>query len=418
MAKGKKKNSTASNGQIKDLTARVDKLGKLLKQEKKGKQKNAGGDKAAKKKSGKTKTTKRIVLGAFPRGILDPFSVRGTRVPDGAYIRTATSYVRYYTSAAPSYNFTTNTPYVSLMACPIYSSAALPLSVACAAAAANSWFDQSANASGNVTDYTKNFARAGTGGGVNFEQGNPTGGYANYRVTGGGLRVKFYGIPPMTPIDVYALPMFNGDGRIARYQELTGQKTRHWRIKGDSVITLPWAIRDLWNAFNWTDGVKVGTAASDYPAQDNITAAMLPSAFATASSTDNTNTNVSIEAWSLQTGMGGWQLVFNLPPGAGWLSESISHLEVEMPRSTANAYETEANTRPEYCNTRQMEVCCNLAASTCQDDTTQTQGNDSPWEDVRRKLGNKTIEAIGKILEDQVETFLYGPQAPQVRYYG
>lgn len=398
-------NTKPSEAAVRDLREKIKKLEARTKQT--GKKPKV----SLKSQKGKSSGPPVSVLSSFARGFLDPFGASEVRVPDTFLSRTATSFSRQFAGGpggAPSYNFTTANVYGTIISAPLWNTSASPFHYSFTPTSARSFFNYDNVATGpQAIDYTKNF------GDVNIA--SATGilgtGIMAKRVSGGGVRISFYGIQPQTPVDLYAVPMFNGDTVMSQWENVANQRVRHWRMTGDDTVVVPWCVRHTGEAFEWVTGLKTGASATDYPADDGVSTANIPSAFSTAVAADRTSTNCAISAWSLQSGLGGWQFAFNLPPGAGWRVETIVFIEAQMGQTNTSYYGSDKDSKPSLCDMKQLETVCNLASLTALKETTMNGGVESPWEDLRAQLGNATLNTLTEAVKENKlieKTLMYG----------
>lgn len=390
----KNKNKPNPNA-IKSLTNQVQALNAKLKASKAARQ-----PKPAKKGKKEKKKGQRNIIGgltSFARANLDPFSVRGARVPDSTLLRSGTSYSRVIAgSGAPSSNYTTTKAFVSITAAPLFNQNCRPLQVWSTPDPTVSWFNFASNASPSTADYTKNWGSIFQG----FDQGNPST-FQDYRVSGGGFRLKFFNIVNTNPVDVYCVPMFNGNTTIATWGNLVPQRTKHYRLdSGDARITLAYPVRHITDAYDWVANGKTGTAAADYPVNDGISGSVLQSSRVVTASTDCTSTNSGVLAWSLQSGMGGWQVAFTLPPGVSWMAEAITHVEYLREGTTPDAYNAESSSKLCYSNEQELEAVCNIISTTCQQEKTLKGGNDSPLSEFIETARNQTMNGFMRVLKE------------------
>jgi hypothetical protein len=293
---------------------------------------------------------------------------------------------------------TTQTAYGTLIAHPI---AVTPggvtraLNYAFTPTLTKSFFDFSGNAAPLTADYTKNFGNSTVAG--LFVPFDAKLGRA-YRVAGGGLKLCMFNIPPQTPVDVYALAMFNGDGIVADYQSVSAKRIRHFRLDGNDEIVLPIPIRHMGEAFEWINASQDGTATAAYPSDDKVGAGQTIGSYVTTASTDVTNTNCGIQAWSPQSGLGGWQIAFNLPPMAGWRAEFVIHFEVLSSATVPSGMLSEGDTKVSFANSGLMETVANITGHTAMKEEVMHGGVANPWDDFVKSVGNSTASSLAKDL--------------------
>jgi len=396
----KKKTQKKVKNEIQSLTSKVQSLSARLAQGGGKKKKKKGkGNKGAK---GATKVRKALPdvanLGSFARGFLDPFGLRGSRVPDSSLVRTTTSYSHYWigaSNAVPSFNFTNATAYLHIAAAPLFDPAANPLRCASTPDAMQSVWNYTGNTAPTTIDYTKIW------GGLTQanNRGTVTNGYKNFRVSGGGVKIKLVGISSTQQVDVYAVPMFNGDTSTPYWQNVIAQRVRHWKLTaGNHEVVIPWPVRSTNDAFEYCKGTLTGAATTDYPTDDKVTSTF--SGFVYTASTDVGNTNAAVDAWSMQSGLGGWQIMFSLPPGSGWNCESIVHAECIMNQTVPSYYVGDSDSAVSLADHAQLEKVGNLVAMTCNKDETVTGSTASPWTELAGELGSQTLAGMTDALKD------------------
>lgn len=398
MAKKNGKGKTSAKPSEAALRSLQDKIKRL---ENKTSQQGKSKKVSLKSKKGKSSGPSVETLSSFARGFLDPFGASHVRVPDSFLGRTATSSSRTFmggVNGVPSFNFTTAQAFGTILAAPIWKTAAYPSHYSFTPSATRSFFNYDNVPTTQTIDYSKNFTDVNWASAMGMiNDGAP---WRALRVSGGGVRVQFMGIPPQTPVDVYAVPMFNGDTVMSSWDNVANQRVRHWRLTGDDQIVVPWAVRHTGEAFEWVANPKSGESVTDYPTDDNLTGAVIPNSYQAGVAADRTAANTAIRAWSLQSGLGGWQLAFNLPPGAGWKAETIVHVELQMGQTTSSFYAGDADSKQTYCDSQQLEEVCNLAARSCVKEAVMTGGASSPWEDLRAEFGNQTLNSLTRAVKE------------------
>lgn len=401
MAK-KKGSNTATKNEVQSVANALAKLRKNLdtklapqkQKQKKGKKKN-------KNKRVRYELPNVANLGVFARAFLDPFGTRGVQVPDSSLIKTAKSWTHYYIGASggpsPIWNFTGTVGYVSLVAAPIFDPSIAPIRFWSSPSNTSSFFDFSGSTTPGTADYTKHF-----GWNMNTNNRGPViTNIQQFRVGGGGLKLKINGVQPTTPVDVYAIPMFNGDRMMSQYNEVMLGKVRHWHItQSDETIVIPWPVRSTENAFEWVDGAKTGANLADYPVDDPAAAGSLFNNLANTPSTDCTTTDTGVYMWSLQSGLGGWQIVFNVPQTTGWCAESIVHTEVNVKRAGTNIAESDSISSISLADHQQLETVGNLVAMSCTKDETVRGGTSSPIVELTKELGTQAMNGLTGALRD------------------
>lgn len=341
-------------------------------------------------------------LGTFARAFLDPFGVRGARVPDSSLVKTAVSWSHYWTGATngvPSFNFTNNTCYVQVIGAPLWANSSNPLRAYITPDATQSFYDFSGNASPLTFDYTKHF---GVGSGAENHGPLTTTGCKAHRVSGGGIRIRLTDVNPNNPVDVYAVPMFNNDTLSSTFGEILVQRVRHWRVsEGSEDLIIPLPVRSINNAFPWVNAGKNGAVAADYPTDDAVTSNNLFAALIATPSTNVTSTNTQVSAWSLQSGLGGWQICFNLPPGVGWTADLMLHAECLLTGTTPSYYAaSDADTKVSLADRQQLETVSNLVAMTCNKEETVYGGTVSPWYELASEMGSQALDGLTSMLKD------------------
>jgi len=402
----KKKGSKSGSGDgVANLTSRLDRLVNQVASQ------NAGGKTGKnKKKKNKKKKIKQLaqvfsLRSDYARAVLDPFNVRGARVPDSHMLRTGVSWVRNIVNASrQNFNFGTVEQYIYVNSAPLYAgpNALVVAGVVPTAAgtAPGSFFNL-----GNANTFASSPVWNSIAGG-NFDA--EAGVYQSYRVSGGGTRLAFTGGSEGAPIQVYAAPSFNGDPWLPYFLDIVSYSTRTWTIsKGKETITLPFPLRSSSTAYPWIKlGTHPGTEIDDYPDEDGpFTAAMLRGAFAQTLSTDSTNTNKAINAWSLASGMGGFQIAFKLPPGCSWSVEQIIHTEYIAQPYGALGKGVLSDDSFDVClsNSAEVEAVGNAVAAVTQSTHDSTGGNSTVVEDLRNlrdEIGSQTAQGVTDALQD------------------
>lgn len=397
---GKRKSKGNPNqSQIPRLQARIDQLASMV-QPKAGKKKRN----RQRKKSGN-----RVSHGAtlanfhpFARGFLDPFGAKDVRVPDSVLVKTGTTSVRWFgggVGGTPIYNYTTGTAYGTMIAAPLAGlSGAFPVHYSFVPTGTQSFFDGTNSASPWTPDFTKCWGDAN----MNYSllPSDPSAG-KSYRVAAGGLKMVFYGIPPTQSADIYCVPMFNGDVISSDYGTMNVKRIKHYRITGNDEIVLPLPMRHIGEAFEWIDSSKTGFTNASFPGDDNLsTGSVTFNSFTRVASSNFTPAITAIKAWSPQSGLGGWQCAFTLPPGAGWRFEFILHFET-MANTQSVGFFSDYDTKTSYADGNLMETVANLAAHASNTETVVQGGTATPWEDLKHTVGNATLNAMSAKLRGE-----------------
>lgn len=383
---------------------------------------NSGGSSNGpkKKRTRRRKSGSRVVshgaslanFSPFARGFLDPFGATGVRCPDSVLLKSGTTTHKWFATAAssigaPSYNLTTSPVYGTLLYTPIAApgSAAKALQFSFTTDMTKSFFDYTANATPTVQNYAASFG--GTNCTVAYQSFQATLGKA-YRAVGGGVKLYFYNIPPTTPVDLYAVSMFNGDSVISDFGTMNAKRVRHFRLTGNDEIVLPVPIRHIGEAFEWINGANDGSTAASFASDDKIGTSNtfgVANAKYTAS-VDNTSSWTGITAWSPQSGLGGWQLCFNLPPLAGWRAEAVIHYEVLASSTIPSGFLADTDMKVCYANQKEVETVANVAGHSGVTETTRNGGVSNPWADFAEQVGNSTASAIAnELIRDNLRDF-------------
>lgn len=397
MAKGKKK----GDGALRQLKQEISDL--------KSKQaqaaKNGGKKKRSRNKNRSSGLGAETLRSNYARAVLDPFSVKGARVPDSFMLRTGTSFVRWIqNSSKPAFNFSNIEQYIWASMAPSWSVATKPLVVAGTVPSAvngvpGSWFVMPATNVFNTATWCNTTPAS------YYDVDNP--GKDSYRVTGGGLKFSVFGVRDDDPATVLVYPCFNGNGQCATWQDMVNNSTRSWLLKGKDSVTIPFPIRNTNDAYTWVkDSSHPGNEIDDYPAEDGpFTTAQLRSAFANSNSGDFTAQNTAITAWSYQAGMGGIQLACRLPPGAAWSIEGIVHIEYIAAAGSITGRAGLMDDGYEVClsNEAEIEAVGNAACVATQVTTQNEGGAENPWEDLKRLSREGTsqvLKGVGDALAD------------------
>jgi len=342
----------------------------------------------------------------YARAVLDPFNVRGARVPDSFMLRTGTSFANFYfNSKKPAFNFTNIEQYVYLNTAPTSVQALKPFVCAGTAPASSgaqpgSFFNIGASNTFNTGTW---FSVTPT---TVYDSEFPV--TDSYRVTGGGLKINLTGGTEDVPILVYVVPCFNGDPTLTTYQDVVGMHTRAYTVeKNKETITLPIPIRSTSSAYNWiASAAHPGTDVDDYPDEDGpFTAANMRNAYVATVSTDNTTTNSAVKAWSLQSGLGGLQVVMKLPPGAAWSAEYIIHFEYIASLGNTLGKGTFGDDSFKVClsNQAEIEAVGNACAAATQSLHESHSGNESVVNDLqnlRAEVVGQTAQGIQDAMQD------------------
>lgn len=405
MAKKKGSKSGSGNG-VAALAQKIDRLANAL-----ASQKASG--KSGKKKRTRNRNRKKAGVSAgaivlrsdYARAVLDPFNVRGARVPDSHMLRTGVSWMRSLINGGKqNFNFDSFEKYVYVNAAPQYMATGVCLVVAgtspaSSGAAPGSWFNIPAANTLNTNTYVVK-------GNLNFDA--EAGTFNTYRVVGGGIRMTFTGGSEDSPILAYCVPAFNGDPWLSTYQDCVNYSTREWVIdRNRDTVTIPFPLRSTDNAYNW---IKLSThpsdEADDYPDEDGpFTTAQLRKSLSTAVSTDTTATNTAITAWSMQTGMGGLQVGIKVPPGCSWSAESIIHVEYTPPYQNAYGKGTLGDDSFEFClsNYDEIQAVGNAVAASTQSTHSSHEGASNVLDDLKhlaKETASQAAQGVADALHD------------------
>jgi len=404
MAKTKAKKS--GNAGLESLRREIQTL--KLKSASSGKQAGKKKNKGKKKKGAKKGLRSVRLTSDFSRAFLDPFSISGARVPDGSLVKTSVASIRYVIdNGRPRFNFTSAPVYQMVSAAPLWPSGSKPLIQFSSTAGTSSWFDYTNNSNPGQGDLTKSGAL------VASSSATPLGGTVSYRVTGGGVRLKFTNIPPPTPADVYVTAKFNGERMPANYEQAANRVTRHWSVKGDDELVIPFPIRSMQNSFEWINSGRPGSEVDDYPRDDDFTAqSQLRASIAFTASADNTGAIQNITGWSMQGGLGGLCICYRLPPGAAVAVESIVHIE-GIPSFDYNNVTSDTNTKVELSNASEVEAVCNAASLISQCNASSNRGATTPLEDLMNlasEIGNQAVTGVQDAIHDTqtINSLTYG----------
>lgn len=404
---------------------------------------------AGKKKRNRRRKSGSTTLGAlsanfslrsdYARAVLDPFNVRGARVPDSFMLRTGVACTRsMINQGKPVFNFSNTEVYVYINAAPLYPSTSNNL--VAQGVTVTGVNGQPGNFGVLPATNVFNSANWSVVGSSVYDAELPT--TNSYRVTGGGLRVTMTGCnKDSLQGTMWMVPSFNGDGWVTNYQQAVGYCTRSYTFDKDkATVTMPFPIRNTNTAYNWVKSSTHPTSEiDDYPEEDGpYTTAQLRSAFAQAVSTDNSTANAAILAWSMSSGLGGQQVVLKVPPGASWSCESIVHIEYQAALSNSIGHGTVSDESYKVClaNRDEIEAVGNAAAATTAlEHHAVTSDRDSIMGDLKAlasEAGGQVAEGLTDALRDTqvlkrvvgmgimggVNAFQYMNRARMRRLYG
>jgi hypothetical protein len=243
------------------------------------------------------------------------------------------------------------------------------------------WWDFTNNASPLTWDFSKNCLAGGN------RVATPIPNASMCRCSGGGLRLNFIGGTTSAPIDVSYQPRFNRDFHAPTYQDLLTNRTRSWRFTRSDGIVFALPVRSATTAYQWTVPTSYGSSTGDYDEHDGIdVGTQLRTAMTATASNANAGT-AGVNAWSLQSGLGGLQVAFALPPGAGFETESILHYEYQPTSQNATTNDTTLESCP--ANAEHVEAVVNAASIiTTTEGGHNSQGAESPWSDLMNLAKN------------------------------